>query len=92
MPISQNGPRDTRRFNLEFSLTMPTLLDTESSGYPASNAYGISSVPTMFLLEKGGRIARVMEGWNRKEIEQLGAEAGVEVIRDSDHVPAWRAG
>jgi len=90
--ISQNAPRDTRRFNQEFGLTMPTLLDTESSGYAASNAYGISSVPTMFLLEKGGRISRVMEGWNRKEIEQLGAETGVNVIRDSDHVPAWKAG
>src|SRR5664279_904040 len=48
--ISQNDSDDTREFNQEFGVTFPTLLDTEESGFPVSNDYGISSVPSMFLV------------------------------------------
>src|ERR1017187_456320 len=54
---SQHSPDDTRDFNREFGVTFPTLLDSEESGFPASNDYGISSVPTMFLVEPGGMIS-----------------------------------
>jgi peroxiredoxin len=90
--ISQNDPRDTRDFHLEFGITMPTLLDTEESGFPASNAYGISHVPTSFVIGIDGKIARIIEGWNRKETESLGASVGVKVVHASDNVPAWKAG
>src|SRR6185369_16600956 len=53
--ISQNDPEDTSDFNRRFGVTFPTLLDPEDS-FPASNAYGISSVPTSFLVEPDGRI------------------------------------
>lgn len=90
--ISQNGPDDTREFTQEFGTTFPMLLDEESSNFPASNAYGISSVPTMFLVNPDGSIAHVMEGWNRVEIGVLGATSGVNPIRQGDDVPAWKAG
>ena len=48
--ISQNDAEDTREFNRYFGVSFPTLLDSEEAGYPASNAYRISSVPTMFLV------------------------------------------
>ena len=90
--VSQNEPADTREFNAEFGLTLPTLLDTEEAGYPASNAYGVSHVPTMFLVGVDGRIERVIEGWNRDEIEALGESVGVRVIQPGDNVPAWKSG
>jgi peroxiredoxin len=90
--ISQNGAKDTRSFNREFGVTFPTLLDSEDVGFPASNAYGISSVPTMFLIERDGTISRATEGWSRKEIEWLGGKAGVRVIGREDNVPEWKAG
>jgi peroxiredoxin len=90
--ISQNDPADTREFNAELGLTLPTLLDTEEAGFPASNAYGISHVPTMFLLGIDGRIDRVIEGWNREEVEALGSSVGVRVIQPGDEVPAWKSG
>src|ERR1017187_1787290 len=65
--ISQDGADDTRDFNREFGVTFPTLLDSEESGFPASNDYGISSVPTMFLVEPGGMISNVIEGWRKKD-------------------------
>jgi peroxiredoxin len=90
--ISQNDAEQTREFNREFGLTFPTLLDTEESGFPVSDAFGISSVPTMFLVEGDGTISHVVEGWRKTEIEWLGAKAGVRPFRPSDHVPEWKAG
>ena len=90
--ISQNDAADTREFNTYFGLGFPTLLDSEDEGFPVSNSFGISSVPTMFLVEPAGLIARVIEGWNRKDLEAVGAAAGVTLFRPQDNVPAWKAG
>jgi peroxiredoxin len=90
--ISQNNAEDTREFNLEFGVTFPTLLDTEETGFPASNDYGISSVPTMFLLEPGATVSYVLEGWNKKEIAWLGDKAGATLFHPGDSVPVWKAG
>jgi peroxiredoxin len=103
--ISQNDAADTREFNQEFGVTFPTLLDSEDSQFPASNDYGISSVPTMFLVEPlptqpGGVISKVMEGWRKKEIEGLaaptmappGALADAGLFRPGEYVPEWKAG
>src|ERR1035441_11010900 len=48
--ISQDDADDTREFNREFGLTLPTLLDTGRSGYPVSEAFGISSRASALLL------------------------------------------
>ena len=90
--ISQNCALDTREFNQDFGITFPALLDDQDSGFPASNAFGISSVPTLFLVEPGGAISHVIEGWRKKEMEWLGAKAGVAVFRQGDNVPEWKAG
>jgi peroxiredoxin len=90
--ISQDDAEDTREFNRQFGLTLPTLLDTGRSGYPVSDAFGISSVPTTFVVERDGGISRVIEGWSRREIEWLGGLAGVAAIRRGDNVPEWKPG
>jgi peroxiredoxin len=90
--ISQNDARDTREFNRSFGVTIPTLLDSEDEDFPASNAYGIASVPTMFLVEGDGKISRVTEGWSKQDMEGLGAAAGIALFRADDDVPAWKAG
>lgn len=90
--ISQNDAEDTREFMREFGVRFPMLLDREEDDFPASNAYCVSSVPTSFLVEPDGAIARVIEGWQKAEIERLGTLAGVAVLRAGDNVPAWKAG
>jgi peroxiredoxin len=90
--ISQNGARDTREFNRRLGITFPMLLDSSGTGFAVSNAFGISSVPTLFLVEMDGSIARVVEGWRRKEIAELGALAGVNPFRPEDSVPEAKAG
>ena len=88
--ISQNDAEDTREFNRHFRITFPTLLDPEEGHFPASNAFGISTVPTLFLIGRDGAISRVVEGWSRKDIESLAA--GAQVFRPGDNVPEWKAG
>ena len=90
--VSQNCAEDTHDFNRQFGLSFPTLLDPEDDGFPASNAYGISSVPTLILVGRDGAVARVIEGWQRKQMEWLGCQAGVAPIRAGENVPDWKAG
>lgn len=90
--ISQNCEDDTRAFNEHFGVTFPTVLDREEEDFPASNAFGISSVPTLFLIERDGTISRVVEGWHRQQIEWLAGKARVEAIHPEEKVPEWKPG
>jgi peroxiredoxin len=90
--ISQNEPADTAEFNQEFGITFPTLLDAEESGFLVSNAYGISSVPTLFLIEPGATVTRVIEGWMKREMEWLGTQAGALLFQPGDRVPEMKPG
>lgn len=90
--ISQNDPEDTRYFNERFHVGFPTLLDSEENDFPASNAFGISTVPTMFLIESDGTVSRVIEGWVRQDIESLAKTAGVAPFRQGEDPPQWKAG
>ncbi len=90
--VSQNSAADTRDFNRRFGITFPTMLDSSQSGYPVSNAFGISHVPTLFLLGPGGVIERVTEGWLKAEIHKLGDLAGVEPFVADVSVPESKAG
>ena len=90
--ISQDDSPSTEGFNQRYGVTFPTLLDQSGDGYPASNAYGISSVPTLFLVGADGRVAKSFAGFSKRDIEELGERAGIEVFRESDNVPEWKAG
>src|SRR5215468_6962426 len=53
--ISQNNARDTKEFLKEFGITFATLLD-DPNGYAVSNAYGLTNVPSLFLIGQDGKI------------------------------------
>lgn len=90
--ISQDDADATRGFSRRFGLTIPLLLDLSSEGYPASNAYGITSVPSMFLLERDGTIARSFPGFSKRDFEEIGSRAGVVPFGPNEQVPEWKAG
>ena len=90
--ISQDDAAATRGFMQRFGVTFPTLLDLSSEDYPASNAYGISSVPSLFLLGRDGTIERAFNGFSKRDFEEIGARAGVSPFGPEDHVPEWKAG
>jgi peroxiredoxin len=90
--ISQDDPESTADFNHEFGVTFPTLLDREKDGYIASNGFGISHVPSLFVVEKDGAISWALEGFSKKQLEQLAGRVGIALFTSEDVVPEWKAG
>ena len=85
--ISQDTADNTQRFRSKFGLTMPILLDSEEENYPISNAFGITHVPSLFLIEPDGVISAVSEGFMKADLAAFGVVFGPE-----EAVPAWKAG
>jgi peroxiredoxin len=68
--ISQDDKPKTNAFLKEFGITFPTLLD-DPNGYAVSNAYGLTTVPTWFLIGQDGKIEISSVGWVKNEVEDL---------------------
>ena len=90
--ISQDDADSTSDFDGEFGITMPVLLDAEEEGYPASNAYGLAHVPSLFLVEPDGRISLAMSGFDKAFMEKLGSRLGQQPFEPGENVPDWRPG
>lgn len=67
--ISQDNSERTREFNGECGVTFPTLLDEE--GYPVSNDYGLTNVPTFYLISPDGNVQVECVGFAKKALEQV---------------------
>ncbi len=95
--ISQDDARDTRDFFKEFDVEFPSLIDAD--GYPVSNQYGITNVPTIFLIAPDGKIQLTSVGFAKKELEQIAAEAAratgvppTALFKPSEAVPEVKPG
>lgn len=90
--VSQDDAAATRRFNETFGLGLETLLDEKADGYPASNGFGITQVPTVFQMEPDGTVSYAWEGFSKADMEALGQRAGAVLFRPDEYVPAWKPG
>lgn len=90
--VSQDQAGATRDFNEEQGVTFPTLLDDAGQGYPVSNAFGIQSVPALFLVEPDGSIFLSETGFSKRDLETLGGRVGVVPFRPGERVPEQRPG
>ncbi len=90
--ISQDEEETTRRFNERFGVAFLTLIDGPAPRYPASDAYGIANVPSVFVIEVDGTVSKSFTGFSKKEIERLGARAGISPFLPEERVPEWKAG
>jgi len=88
--VSQDDAEGTRQFLDRLSPSVNTLLD--GPGYPVSKAFQISHVPSVFLLEKDGKISFSAVGFEKKAIEELGRRAGVKPFLEGEEVPDYRPG
>src|SRR6266403_4501706 len=70
--ISQDDARDTRDFATEFGVSFPMLIDDEDR-YIVSNAYGLTNVPTIFLIDTGGTVKVSSMGFDKKDLETIAA-------------------
>ena len=96
--VSQDDAKATSAFMKEFGVTFPVLLD-DPSRYPASNAYGLTNVPTVFWIGQDGEIEVSSVGWVKADFEEMGrrmAETGktppVRLFKPGEDVPDFRAG
>jgi peroxiredoxin len=89
--ISQDDVPDSREFQQRFGVSMRTVIDAPP-GYSVSNAYRITSVPAIFVIETDGKTASAMEGFNKAELERLGQRFGAVPFREGERVPVLRPG
>jgi peroxiredoxin len=91
--ISQDDAKVAARFNQEFGISGATTL-LDSKGYPASNAFGIISVPSLFLIQASGNIIRAWAGFSREDMNSLSEHAGAPVFTSEEmaRVPLYKPG
>src|SRR5512147_559000 len=80
--VSQDSGVDTKDFAKRFGAHFPIALD-DTIRYPVSNAYGLTNVPTVFVVQEDGTISHTIISWSREDMESLYAE-----FRDSQNATA----
>jgi peroxiredoxin len=95
--ISQDNARTSKEFADEYGVTFPIALDAD--GYPASNAYGLTNVPTSFLIDPDSCVKIASMGFNKKDLEAVATELSQHgkiplsaFFRPDESVPANRPG
>lgn len=87
--ISQDNQRDTVAFLKEYGVSFRTLLD-DPKGYAVSNAYGLTNVPTWFLIGEDGTIEMSSVGWVKQDIEDLNQKLAI--AQQIPPAPVFKAG
>ncbi len=64
--IVQDSARDAERFASTFGVTFPILID--DSPYKVSRQYGISHVPSLFLIKADGGVEIFSDGFSKTDI------------------------
>jgi len=70
--ISQDDARSTTRFAKEYGITFPIVIDDEN-GYVVSNAYGLTNVPTIFLIDTDATVKVSSMGFDKMDLEAIAA-------------------
>jgi hypothetical protein len=78
-------------------MTFPVAIDAK--GYPASNAYGLTMVPTIFLIDSDGAVKVSSMGFAKQDLETIATElarrrnlAPAALFRADERVPAQKPG
>lgn len=96
--VSQNDKKDTADFLKKYGITFPVLLD-DTKTFPASNAYQLTNVPSVFWISEDGEIEISSVGWSRQEFEEIVQKAASvteqspkPVFQPSEQIADFRAG
>jgi peroxiredoxin len=97
LAVSQDEPGEARRFSEELGIDIPTLYDPEP--WRASEALGLETVPTLFLVGGDGRIRETVVGFQRDKMDELAGLASrlagrpaTALFAPGENVPALRPG
>ena len=89
--ISQDNAKATAEFCRKYGVSFPVALDDAGAGYCVSNAYKITHVPSVFLVE-GNSITEAFDGFSKCDLERLGKRFGVPAFRAGEKIPDFRPG
>ena len=96
--VSQDDAKATFAFMKDFGVTFPVLLE-DPNRFLASNAYGLTNVPSVFWVGQDGEIEVSSVGWVKADFEEIGrkmAEAGktppAAVFKPGEDVRDFRSG
>ncbi len=94
--ISQDTLDDSLAFAVDHGVTFPILLDTD---WQVSVAYGVETVPSVFLLEGNGDIAFSFAGFSKADLNEMTRLIALEsraepvvIAPDGDGKPPFRPG
>lgn len=97
LAISQDDALDTREFCQEYGVTFPALLDDES--YTVSNLYGLTNVPSVFLIGADGIVKVASIGFDKTKLEAIADELAAvaksppdALFRAGEIVPSFKPG
>jgi peroxiredoxin len=95
--VGEDPPAALLRFGEEYGMALRAVSDEPP--FPASDAYGISAVPTLFLIGADGVIVDVVRSWDREGYNRVSAGLSeltgspyVEISDVADGLPAFRPG
>jgi peroxiredoxin len=95
--IGQDPAERLGAFADEHGMAFPSASDPPP--YPASRAYRVETVPTLFVIDARGTVVETVESWDRGGYNRasriLGDLAGLayhEVSEEGDGLPAFRPG
>jgi peroxiredoxin len=95
--VGEDPPSKLDAFAREFGLSFGSVPDL--APYPASSAYGLEAVPSLFVIDDDGTIVESVESWDldgyNRASRTLAALTGSpyrEVSNDGDGLPAFRPG
>jgi cytochrome c biogenesis protein CcmG, thiol:disulfide interchange protein DsbE len=96
--ISQDDAKSSQGFAKEYGITFPILLD-DANGYVVSNAYGLTTVPTVFLIDSDGTVKVSSMGFDKKDLETIAANLAerkkislAPLFRPDEVIPANKPG
>ena len=96
--VSQNQKSDTAEFMKRYGITFPVLLD-DTKTFTASNAYGLTNVPTSFWISEDGEIEISSVGWVKQEFEEIARKAATvtkasaqPIFHSGEQIADFRAG
>lgn len=97
LAILEDPVQPARAFAEQCGLDIPFALDEDP--YAVSEAFGLTTVPTLFLVEPGGRIAQTVMSWDKAKVNDIARTVARRtrrgpdmVVRVSDNVPDFRPG
>lgn len=95
--VSQDASTPTRRFAQDCGVSFPIVID--EAPYPVSRQYGLSYVPSLFIIGPDGRIVMSFDGFSKPDLVEAQcvlashyAFAPLPLFGEKEKVPQYKPG